>query len=67
MRAFTTRGGGADYHDQGPDHRIDDHIAAPMARYPDYRQSRQSFGIHVPGSLVVEKPADMRRLVGDGE
>jgi L-rhamnonate dehydratase len=48
------RGGGADYHDQGADHWIDDHVSTPMARYPEYRQSRQSFGINVLGSLVVE-------------
>ena len=53
VRAFTVRGGGADYHDQGAGHWIDDHIAAPMARYPEYRQSRQSFGINVLGMLVV--------------
>lgn len=39
VRAFTVRGGGADYHDQGADHWIDDHIATPMGRYPEYRQS----------------------------
>ncbi|SAK46837.1 mandelate racemase/muconate lactonizing protein [Caballeronia arationis] len=54
VRAFTVRGGGADYHDQGADHWIDDHVSTPMARYPEYRQSRQSFGINVLGSLVVE-------------
>ncbi|KAK44255.1 rhamnonate dehydratase [Caballeronia jiangsuensis] len=54
VRAFTVRGGGADYHDQGADHWIDDHIATPMARYPEYRKSRQSFGLNVLGSLVVE-------------
>src|SRR5471032_952463 len=54
VRAFTVRGGGADYHDQGADHWIDDHISTPMWRYPEYRQSRQSFGINVLGSLVVE-------------
>ena len=43
-------GGGADYHDQGDGHWIDDHIATPMSRYPDYRQSRQSFGINVLGT-----------------
>jgi L-rhamnonate dehydratase len=48
------RGGGADYHDQGGGHWIDDHIATPMSRYPEYRQSRQSFGINVLGTLVVE-------------
>ncbi|RIA43779.1 L-rhamnonate dehydratase [Hephaestia caeni] len=58
VRAFTVRGGGADYHDQGDGHWIDDHVATPMARYPDYRQSRQSFGINVLGTLVVELEAE---------
>jgi L-rhamnonate dehydratase len=57
VRAFVVRGGGADYHDQGDGHWIDDHIATPMARY-QYRQSRQSFGINVLGTLVVELEAD---------
>jgi L-rhamnonate dehydratase len=54
IRAFTVRGGGADYHDQEDGHWIDDHIATPMSKYPQYRQSRRSFGINVLGSLVVE-------------
>jgi len=54
VRAFIVRGGGADYHDQGADHWIDDHVSTPMARYPEYRQSRQSFGLNVLGTLVVE-------------
>jgi len=54
VRAFTVRGGGADYHDQANGHWIDDHIATPMSKYPEYRQSRQSFGINVLGTLVVE-------------
>jgi L-rhamnonate dehydratase len=54
VRAFVMRGGGADYHDQGGGHWIDNHIATPMSRYPEYRQSRQSFGINVLGTLVVE-------------
>ena len=58
VRAFVVRGGGADYHDQADGHWIDDHIATPMARYPEYRQSRQSFGINVLGTLVVEIEAD---------
>ena len=57
VRAFTLRGAGADYHDQGRDHLIDDHIATPMAKYPEYRQSRQSFGLNVLGTLVVEVEA----------
>jgi L-rhamnonate dehydratase len=58
VRAFTVRGGGADYHDQSGEHWIDDHIATPMSRYPEYRQSRRSFGINVLGTLVVELEAD---------
>lgn len=58
IRAFTVRGGGADYHDQGGDHWIDDHIATPMSKYPEYRKSRQSFGINVLGTLVVEVEAN---------
>lgn len=57
IRAYTVRGGGADYHDQTGPHWIDDHIATPMAKYPEYRQSRQSFGINVLGTLVVEVEA----------
>lgn len=54
VRAYVIRGGGADYHDQAGSHWIDDHIATPMSRYPEYRQSRRSFGINVLGTLVVE-------------
>ncbi|MFG6206135.1 L-rhamnonate dehydratase [Pseudomonas retamae] len=54
VRAFTLTGRGADYHDQETGHWIDDHISTPLGRYPEYRQSRQSFGINVLGTLVVE-------------
>ncbi len=57
LRAFTVRGGGADYHDQTGGHWIDDHIATPMSKYPAYRQSRRAFGINVLGTLVVEAEA----------
>ena len=57
VRAHVLRGGGADYHDQQGQHWIDDHIATPMSRYPEYRQSRRSFGINVLGTLVVEVEA----------
>jgi L-rhamnonate dehydratase len=57
IRAFTLRGAGADYHDQGEGHWIDDQIATPMSKYPDYRLSRRSFGINVLGTLVVEVEA----------
>jgi L-rhamnonate dehydratase len=58
VRAYYVQGGGADYHDQGNDHWIDDHIATPMAKYPEYRASRQSFGLNVLGTLVVEIEAE---------
>lgn len=58
VRASTVRGGGGDYHDQTGYHWIDDHIATPMAKYPEYRESRRSFGINVLGTLVVEVEAD---------
>ena len=54
VSAFTLRGGGADYHDQGGNHWIDDHIATPMSKYPESRQSRQSVGLNVLGTLGVE-------------
>jgi len=63
VRAYYVRGGGADYHDQAGGHWIDDHIATPMAKYPAYRASRQSFGLNVLGTLVVEVEAD-NGLVG---
>ena len=50
--------GGGDYHDQGANHWIDDHIATPMSKYRDYEQSRQSFGINVLGTLIVEVEAE---------
>lgn len=59
LRAFTVDAqGGADYHDQPAGHWIDDRIATPMSVYPEYRESRQTFGLNVLGSLVVEVEAD---------
>ncbi|WP_031464319.1 L-rhamnonate dehydratase [Sciscionella sediminilitoris] len=58
VRAYTVRGGGADYHDQQGGHWIDDRIATPMSKYPAYRESRRSFGLNVLGTLVVEVEAD---------
>src|ERR1035437_3652259 len=58
VRAFVFRGGGGDYHDQPSGHWIDDHIATPMSKYPEYRQSSQPFGLNVLGTLVVEIEAD---------
>src|SRR2546423_6674292 len=55
MRAFVVGGGGgADYHDQRGEHWITGRIATPMALYPEYRETRTSFGIDVLGSVVVE-------------
>lgn len=58
VRAYVATGGGADYHDQPGKHWIDDHVASPMARYPEYRQSRRKFGTNVLGTLVVEIEAE---------
>lgn len=65
VRAWFTGGataekgaGGGDYHDQGANHWIDDHIATPMSKYREYEQSRQSFGINVLGTLIVEVEAE---------
>lgn len=58
VRAFSVRGGGADYHDQPGEHWIDGHISTPMSRYPNYRGDRRKFGINVLGTLVVEIEAD---------
>ncbi|GHC25103.1 L-rhamnonate dehydratase [Kushneria pakistanensis] len=57
IRAYTVRGGGADYHDQGEGHWIDSQISTPMSKYPDYRMTRRSFGLNVLGTLVVEVEA----------
>ncbi|WP_031499607.1 L-rhamnonate dehydratase [Bryobacter aggregatus] len=53
IRAYTVRGGGGDYHDQASGHWIDGQVATPMSKYPEYRQTRRSFGLNVLGSLVV--------------
>jgi L-rhamnonate dehydratase len=57
VRAFTVRGGGADYHDQKGGHWIDGQISTPMSKYPEYRATRSSFGLNVLGTLVVEVEA----------
>ncbi|WP_040240716.1 MULTISPECIES: L-rhamnonate dehydratase [Chromohalobacter] len=57
VRAYTVRGGGADYHDQGEGHWIDSQISTPMSKYPEYRMTRSSFGLNVLGTLVVEVEA----------
>ncbi len=57
VRAFTVRGGGADYHDQKGGHWIDGQISTPMSKYPEFRATRSSFGLNVLGTLVVEVEA----------
>ncbi|MAY72850.1 L-rhamnonate dehydratase [Halomonas litopenaei] len=57
VRAYTVRGGGADYHDQPEGHWIDGQISTPMSKYPEYRMNRSSFGLNVLGTLVVEVEA----------
>ena len=48
-------GSGGDYHDREKGHwLVDSLIATPMSGYPDYKQSRNSFGINVMKSIVVE-------------
>lgn len=54
MRALVVPGGGADYHDQSPDHWIDGQIATPMSRYPQYRMNRSSFGLNALGTFIIE-------------
>lgn len=57
IRAFTTTGGGADYHDQAEGHWIDGPIATPMSKYPRYRGRRRSFGLNVLGTVMVQAEA----------
>ena len=57
VRAYVVeaRGAGGDYHDRDKGHwLIDTLIANPMSGYPEYKDSRTSWGIAVLGSLVVE-------------
>jgi L-rhamnonate dehydratase len=58
VRALVLAGAGADYHDQPEGHWIDGQIATPMSRYPEYRQTRSSFGLNVLGTFVVEVEAE---------
>src|SRR2546428_297016 len=58
VRALVARGGGADYHDQGGGHWIDGQIATPMSIYPEYRDTRSSFGLTVLGTVIVGVEAE---------
>ena len=65
VRAYVVEGGGADYHDQSEDHWIVRQVATPMSIFPEYKETRLSFGINVLKSLVVEVEAD-NGVVGFG-
>jgi L-rhamnonate dehydratase len=57
VRVFlvSSAGNGGDYFQQGQGHwLIDTLIANPMSGYPQYKDSRASWGIGVLGSIVVE-------------
>ncbi len=61
LRAFVVGGAdqGADYHAQSAGHWITSTvIATPMSKYPAYQKTRESFGIGVLGTVVVEVEAD---------
>lgn len=46
---------GADYHARAEGHWINSTvIATPMSKYPEYRETRSSFGIDVLGTVLVE-------------
>ena len=60
VRAFVLEqtGSGGDYHDREKGHYlVDTLIATPMSSYPEYKNSRTSFGINVMKSIVVEVEA----------
>lgn len=61
VRAFVVGGSdqGADYHAQSSGHWITSTIiATPMSKYPEYQKTRESFGIGVLGTAIVEVEAD---------
>lgn len=57
VRAYSISepGVGGDYHDREQGHwLVDSLISTPMSVYPEFKESRTSWGIAVLGSLVVE-------------
>jgi len=61
LRAYVVGGEdqGADYHAQKSGHWITSTIiATPMSKYPEYAQTRESFGIGVLGTAMVEVEAE---------
>lgn len=60
LRAYVVGGAdqGADYHARGAGHWITSTIiATPMSKHPAYQKTRESFGIGVLGTAVVEVEA----------
>ena len=52
---ITSKKSGGDYHLQEEGHWISDTVIAnPMSPYPEYKQTRTSWGIGVLGSVIVE-------------
>ena len=65
IRAYTLagKGSGGEYHDRHEGHwLVDSTIANPMSRFPEYKDSRTSWGIGVLGSVVVEIEAKNGKL-----
>jgi L-rhamnonate dehydratase len=61
LRALVQEGAdqGADYHAKAEGHWINSTvIATPMSKYPEYRETRRSFGIDVLGTVLVEVEAE---------
>jgi len=61
VRAYVVGGAdqGADYHAQSSGHWITSTvIATPMSKYPEYQKTRESFGIGVLGTTMVEVEAE---------
>lgn len=61
LRAFVQEGAaqGADYHAKEGEHWISGtQIATPMSKYPEFKETRKSFGIDVLGTVMVEVEAE---------
>ena len=53
---------GGDYNRREAGHwLVDDLVATPMSIYPEYRDSRDSWGMGVLGSILVEMETDIGR------
>ncbi|RAS85709.1 L-rhamnonate dehydratase [Priestia endophytica] len=65
IRAYVVEGGGGDYHDQGQEHWIVQQVSTPMSIYPEYKETRTSFGINALKTIVVEVESE-NGVVGFG-